>query len=228
MAHVGSNGRELESDLLLHPELLSRDFLLLSLGKKNIEVKVSLNDKERLTEIFVQHAMPLPQRQLPKSRWGKIMEGKRDQKKLTEPKKISVSAESARKRPLIVFDGHSTSTTIKVKRTENGETAQRLHPSQTDSISPSSRRLGATPDSPPPHVCSPKINSEANFTTISNHSHSENLASPGKTHGVKTEQPATGIAVKIKRVAPKDEAEVTNDLKPSEAKKKAIPRVTWP
>lgn len=113
MAVVGGRSG-VEGDFLLHPELLSRDFLLLSLGQKNIVVNDAVNDKEKLTEIFVQHAMPLPQRQLPKSRWGKLMESKRGVKKLEEPHKKSV--ENIRKRPLIVFDGTSTSTSIKVKK----------------------------------------------------------------------------------------------------------------
>uniref|UniRef100_A0A8C5MWF4 Ashwin n=1 Tax=Leptobrachium leishanense TaxID=445787 RepID=A0A8C5MWF4_9ANUR len=227
MAHVGSSigGRDVECDGLLHPELLSRDFLLLSLGKKNIEVKEVSNDKERLTEIFVQHAMPLPQRQLPKSRWGKIMEDKREQKKVTEPQRKSVNVESGRKRPLIVFDGHSTSTTIKVKRKENGETAQQLHPTQTERTSTSSQKPGASPASPQHYVCSSKINREAKFSSDNNHDHPESTAPPGNaTHCIKTEQPA----VKIKRAAPKDEADMMGDLKPTEAKKKVIPRVTWP
>ncbi|XP_063300707.1 ashwin [Pelobates fuscus] len=217
--------RELGSDVLLHPELLSRDFLLLSLGQKNIEVKEALNDKERLTEIFVQHAMPLPQRALPKSRWGKLMESKREQNKVTEPQTKSVSCEGVRKRPLIVFDGSSTSTSIKVKKTENGETAQRLQPSSMESTNTGSRNIGS-PTSPPPHVCYSNLNRPAKFNTVSNNGHPENTVQSDKTLG--SQQSTTGTAVKIKRVAPKDEPEVTNDLKPTEAKKKVIQHVTWP
>ncbi|CAI9540226.1 unnamed protein product [Staurois parvus] len=117
MAQVGGRSVAMgqDCDLFLHPELLSKDFLLLSLGQKNIVVEDSERDKEKLTEIFVQHAMPLPQRALPKSRWGKMMESKRGEEKHTEPQK-SCNAESGRKRPLIVFDGSSTNTSIKVEK----------------------------------------------------------------------------------------------------------------
>lgn len=40
-------------------------------------------DKDGLTDLYIQHAIPLPQRDLPKSRWGKMMEKKRKQ---NEPK----------------------------------------------------------------------------------------------------------------------------------------------
>ncbi|XP_060129387.1 ashwin isoform X1 [Zootoca vivipara] len=76
----GSGGARADSGLLLHPELLSQEFLLLTLEQKNIpvedEVKIS---KDGLTDLYVQHVIPLPQRELPKTRWGKLMEKKRGQ-----------------------------------------------------------------------------------------------------------------------------------------------------
>lgn len=52
--------------------------------QKNILVKNDVKmDKDGLTDLYIQHAIPLPQRDLPKSRWGKMMENKRKQ---NEPK----------------------------------------------------------------------------------------------------------------------------------------------
>ncbi|XP_040280947.1 ashwin [Bufo bufo] len=211
-----------EADFLLHPELLSRDFLLLSLEQKNIAVKDALNDKEKLTEIFVQHAMPLPQRPLPKSRWGQLMENKKGVKKLEEPHKKS--AENIRKRPLIVFDGTSTSTSIKVKKTENGDTALRLHqPGPEKSSTP----VGAVPTSPVPHSNSSTTSKETKVPT-GNHEHSP--TGPGSNTvavKVKALSPVSGSVVKLKRAAPKEDSEAMTDGKPTEAKKK-IQHVTWP
>ncbi|KAM4797135.1 ashwin [Rhinophrynus dorsalis] len=227
MAHVGGSmglsGQD--SELLLHPELLSRDFLLLSLEQKNIVVDEALHNKEKLTEIFVQHAMPLPQRAIPKTRWGRMVESKRGVKKTTELQQKSAGTESLRKRPLIVFDGSSTSTSIKVKKTENGQTAQRLHPSSTD-------RTNSTFNSnPAPRISSSTVIREAKLTTVSSHGH--NASSPGTDkatppNSTKSYQPMISSAVKLKRAAPKEESEVAvNDIKPTEAKKK-IQHVTWP
>ncbi|XP_063809486.1 ashwin [Pseudophryne corroboree] len=210
---------------LLHPELLSRDFLLLSLGQKNIAVEDALNDKEKLTEIFVLHAMPLPQRPLPKSRWGKMMESKRGEKKHMEPQ---TNVESGRKRPLIVFDGSSTSTSIKVKKTENGETALRIHPPCPEKNNSARVESGAAPTSPVSHLSSPTANRQTKVVTIGNHGHM--TSRPGSNVAalnLKAQSPISGVAVKIKRAAPKEDSDVTNDLKPSEAKKK-IQHVTWP
>ncbi|XP_018418770.1 PREDICTED: ashwin [Nanorana parkeri] len=225
MAQVGGRPVAMgqDCDLFLHPELLSRDFLLLSLGQKNIVVEDSVNDKEKLTEIFVQHAMPLPQRVLPKSRWGKMMEGKREVKKHTQPQQSCI-AESGRKRPLIVFDGSSTNTSIKVKRKENGETAQRLHPLHTEKANNTIRT--GQPTSPVSNPCSPPakvVNSDNNGQQDSGPGSN---ASTGKVK-TQTSPSASASAVKIKRAAPKEDSDVTSDVKPSEAKKR-IMHVTWP
>ncbi|XP_056412098.1 ashwin isoform X2 [Hyla sarda] len=187
---------------------------------KNIVVNDAVNDKEKLTEIFVQHAMPLPQRQLPKSRWGKLMENKKGVKKLEEPHKRS--AENVRKRPLIVFDGASTSTSIKVKKTENGDAAQRLHLSCMEKGS-TPVRSGAVPTSPVSNHNSSTASKETKVQT-GNQEHSTS-GSSAATVKVKTQPPVS--VVKIKRAAPKEDSDVTNDGKPSEAKKK-IQHVTWP
>ncbi|KAG8587071.1 hypothetical protein GDO81_005560 [Engystomops pustulosus] len=211
-----------EGDFLLHPELLSRDFLLLSLEQKNIIVKDTVNDKEKLTEIFVQHAMPLPQRTLPKSRWGKMMESRREVKKPEEPH--TKRSENIRKRPLIVFDGTSTSTSIKVKKTENGDEAQRLHQTGTDKSS-TPVRSSDVPTSPVSHHCSSPTSKETKVPT-GNHEHSASRLGTN-TASVKVKTQSAINAVKIKRAAPKEDTDVMNDGKPTEAKKK-IQHVTWP
>ncbi|KAG9463560.1 ashwin [Eleutherodactylus coqui] len=213
-----------DCDFLLHPELLSRDFLLLSLEQKNIVVKDAVNDKEQLTEIFVQHAMPLPQRQLPKSRWGKLMESRRGVRNLGELH--NKCAENIRKRPLIVFDGASTSTSIKVKKTENGDAAQRLHQSCTEKSS-ILVKSGAVPTSPVSHHNSSIACKE---TKLSTGNHEYLTTGPGSytaTVKVNAQSPISGSIIKIKRAAPKEDSDVTNDGKPTEAKKK-IQHVTWP
>ncbi|XP_044522993.1 ashwin isoform X2 [Gracilinanus agilis] len=179
------------SEMLLHPELLSQEFLLLTLEQKNIVVEEEIKiNKDDLTNIYVQHAIPLPQRELPKSRWGKMMEKKRGQNELKNEHKRDMSMESLRKRPLIVFDGNSTSTSIKVRKTENG-TNDRLKP-------PPSNHVLMTSRSTPANVKSPPL-SPVGGTTV----------------------------VKLKRTAPKEEAESVSELKPTEAKRK-IQHVTWP
>uniref|UniRef100_A0A8B9FP08 Ashwin n=1 Tax=Amazona collaria TaxID=241587 RepID=A0A8B9FP08_9PSIT len=103
--------------------------------QKNILVENDVKmDKDGLTDLYIQHAIPLPQRDLPKSRWGKMMEKKRQQNEFKSENKSVTTVEGLRKRPLIVFDGSSTSTSIKVKKTENG-TADRLKPPPQNSIS---------------------------------------------------------------------------------------------
>ncbi|XP_077338806.1 ashwin isoform X1 [Lithobates pipiens] len=187
--------------------------------QKNILVEDSVKDKEKLTEIFVQHAMPLPQRALPKSRWGKMMESKKGEKKHTQPLK-RFSAESGRKRPLIVFDGSSTNTSIKVKKTENGDTAQTLDPLPMEKANSAIRT--EQPTSPVSKLCSPSAKA------VNTGNNGQQARSPGtnaSTGKVKIETPAS--AIKIKRAAPKEDSDVTSDVKPTEAKKK-ITHVTWP
>ncbi|KAE8625520.1 hypothetical protein XENTR_v10006301 [Xenopus tropicalis] len=213
-----------DSALLLHPELLSRDFLLLSLERRNIPVEDAFNDKEKLTKIFVQHAMPLPQRDLPRNRWGRMMESKRGEKKITTVQK-SAGTEGVRKRPPIVFDGCSTSTSIKVKRTENGDALQRLNPSPKESTNSTQN------SSPALQLGFTTPNKEAKGASAANHGQHDSspvtdttLISP---KSAKLQQPIIVSAVKLKRTAPKDESDVANDAKPTEAKKK-IQHVTWP
>ncbi|XP_078204997.1 ashwin isoform X3 [Callithrix jacchus] len=124
-----------DSELLLHPELLSQEFLLLTLEQKNIAVETDARiNKDSLTDIYVQHAIPLPQRDLPKNRWGKMMEKKREHHEIKNETKRNSAVDGLRKRPLIVFDGSSTSTSIKVKKTENGDNDRLKPPPQEKSF----------------------------------------------------------------------------------------------
>ncbi|XP_019482707.1 PREDICTED: ashwin isoform X3 [Hipposideros armiger] len=218
-----------DSELLLHPELLSQEFLLLTLEQalrkrdvlslseisgdsdlpfwiidgsergvrsdlrglcKNIAVENDVRiNKDNLTDLYVQHAIPLPQRELPKNRWGKMMEKKREQHELKSETKRSSTVDGLKKRPLIVFDGSSTSTSIKVKKTENGDNDRLKPPPQNHDLT-----------------------------------HRKNPSGPVKSPPL---SPVGTTPVKLKRVAPKEEAEATNNLKPPEAKRK-IQHVTWP
>uniref|UniRef100_A0A8C5YCL6 Ashwin n=1 Tax=Microcebus murinus TaxID=30608 RepID=A0A8C5YCL6_MICMU len=147
-----------DSELLLHPELLSQEFLLLTLEQKNIAVENDVRiNKDNLTDLYVQHAIPLPQRDL----WSFSRVPLFDFR--------SSTVDGLRKRPLIVFDGSSTSTSIKVKKTENGDNDRLKPPPQNHDLTHRKSPLGSV-KSPP-------------------------LSPVGTT------------PVKLKRVAPKEEAE---------------------
>ena len=62
--------------------------LLLPFAQKNITVENDMRvNKDSLTDLYVQHAIPLPQMDLPKSRWGKMMEKKREQHEIKKETK---------------------------------------------------------------------------------------------------------------------------------------------
>ncbi|XP_040849817.1 ashwin isoform X2 [Ochotona curzoniae] len=178
-----------DSELLLHPELLSQEFLLLTLEQKNISVENDARiNKDDLTDLYVQHAIPLPRRELPKNRWGRMMEKKREQHENKAEARRDNTVDGLRKRPLIVFDGSSTSTSIKVRKTENGDNERLKPPPQNHDL---------THSKSPSCVKSPPLS------------------------------PVGTTPVKLKRAAPKEDAEAMNSLKPPEAKRK-IQHVTWP
>ncbi|XP_072807327.1 ashwin isoform X2 [Vicugna pacos] len=115
-----------DSELLLHPELLSQEFLLLTLEQKNIAVENDVRvNKDSLTDLYVQHAIPLPRRDLPKNRWGKMMEKKREQHEIKNETKSfrSGTVDGLRKRALVVLEGSSTSASIKEKSSGAREVA---------------------------------------------------------------------------------------------------------
>ncbi|XP_070693807.1 ashwin isoform X2 [Pempheris klunzingeri] len=78
------------SDLLLHPELLSQDFMLLILSEKNVSTR-ECEGRDQITELYLRHVIPLPQRTLPNSRWGKRMEKTRGRQTPAGPRPDSSS-----------------------------------------------------------------------------------------------------------------------------------------
>ncbi|XP_030166169.1 ashwin isoform X1 [Prionailurus viverrinus] len=238
-----------DSELLLHPELLSQEFLLLTLEQKNIAVENDVRiNKDNLTDLYVQHAIPLPQRDLPKNRWGKMMEKKREQHETKNETKrlprgclmplvpgphleMSGTVDGLRKRPLIVFDGSSTRTSIKVKKTENGDNDRLKPPPQASFTSNAFRKLPNSSSSVSPLILSSNlpVNNKTehnNNDTKQNHdlTHRKSPLGPAKSPPL---SPVGTTPVKLKRAAPKEEAEAVNNLKPPEAKRK-IQHVTWP
>ncbi|XP_047902397.2 ashwin [Anser cygnoides] len=220
-----------DSELLLHPELLSEEFLLLTLEQKNILVKNDVKmDKDGLTDLYIQHAIPLPQRDLPKSRWGKMMEKKRQQNELKSENKSVTAVEGLRKRPLIVFDGSSTSTSIKVKKTENGAT-DRLKPPPAGSTTNTVRRLSASSNASS-YISASSLSEDAKLEVRNSEAKQNNISKTNSSLLASLKAyPLTPVAgttvVKLKRSVPKEDSELPNDLKPTEAKKK-IQHVTWP
>ncbi|XP_041806084.1 ashwin isoform X2 [Chelmon rostratus] len=76
---TGRDGKAVVSsdvDLLLHPELLSQEFMQLILNEKHVST-TDCESRDRLTELYLRHVIPLPQRTLPNSRWGRRMEKSR-------------------------------------------------------------------------------------------------------------------------------------------------------
>ncbi|KAM4609116.1 ashwin [Polymixia lowei] len=149
---ASSTGREgkdksaSNADLLLHPELLSHDFMQLLLHEKNISAG-ECESRDRLTEVYLRHVIPLPQRTLPNTRWGKRMQRSRG----GQVTNSSVNDHN-RKRPQIVFDGSSSySGPLKVKKPETTTTpaglTDRLKPPPTTNLSNPVRKLSGTTDS---------------------------------------------------------------------------------
>ncbi|KAM4804583.1 ashwin [Urocitellus parryii] len=210
-----------DSELLLHPELLSQEFLLLTLEQKNITVENDIRvNKDNLTDLYVQHAIPLPQRELPKNRWGKMMEKKREQHEIKNEPKRSSTVDGLRKRPLIVFDGSSTSTSIKVRKTENGDNDRNAF-----------RKLSNSSSSVSPLILSSNLptndKSEHNNNDTKQNHDLMHRKSPSGTMKSPPLSPVGTTPVKLKRAAPKEETEAANNLKPPETKRK-IQHVTWP
>lgn len=217
-----------DSELLLHPELLSQEFLLLTLEQKNIAVENDVRiSKDELTDLYVQHAIPLPQRDLPKNRWGRMMEKKREQHETKIETKRTGAVDGLRKRPLIVFDGSSTSTSIKVKKTENGDNDRLKPPPQAGCVGNAFQKFA---DSSSSLILSSNLpvnnKMEHDHESKQNHdlTHRKSPSGPVKSPPL---SPVGTTPVRLKRVAPKEEAEVANNMKPPEAKRK-IQHVTWP
>ncbi|NWY52416.1 ASHWN protein, partial [Chionis minor] len=214
---VGGDGGKEEresgrSELLLHPELLSEEFLRLTLEQKNILVENDVKmDKDGLTDLYIQHAIPLPQRDLPKSRWGKMMEKKRQQTESKSENKSVTMVEGLRKRPLIVFDGNSTSTSIKVKKTENGA-ADRLKPPPAGSTTNTVRRL-SIPSNASTYISASSLSEDAKLGMRNNEAKHNNISktNSGVLSSLKVYplSPVAGTTVvKLKRAVPKEESDL--------------------
>ncbi|KGL80744.1 Ashwin, partial [Tinamus guttatus] len=199
--------------------------------QKNIPVENDVKrDKDGLTDLYVQHAIPLPQRDLPKNRWGKMMEKKRQQNELKSENKSVTAVEGLRKRPLIVFDGSSTSTSIKVKKTENGA-ADRLKPPPAGSTTNTVRRL-SVPSNASTYISASSLSEDAKMESGNNEAKQNNISKTNSNVLASLKvYPLSAVAgttvVKLKRAIPKEDSDLGNDLKPTEAKKK-IQHVTWP
>ncbi|XP_069924805.1 ashwin isoform X2 [Oryctolagus cuniculus] len=194
-----------------------------------VESDVRVN-KDSLTDLYVQHAIPLPRRDLPKNRWGKVMEKKREQHELKNETKRNNTVDGLRKRPLIVFDGSSTSTSIKVKKTENGDNDQLKSPPQASFTSNAFRKLSNSSNVAPLILSSnlPMNNKTEHNNNDTKQNHDlTHRKSPSCTVKSPPLSPVGTTPVKLKRAAPKEEAEPVNNLKPPEAKRK-IQHVTWP
>ncbi|KAM3607932.1 uncharacterized protein V6R79_016523 [Siganus canaliculatus] len=150
MAASGSN-----VDLLLHPELLSQEFMQLILREKKVSTS-GHESRDGLTDLYLRHVIPLPQRTLPNSRWGKRMEKSRGRQSPAGQSADSSSNDHNRKRPLIVFDGSSSNCgPLKVRKpdvsTMSTGISDRLKPPPAANLSNPIRRLsGNTPSSSSP------------------------------------------------------------------------------
>uniref|UniRef100_A0A3B5MY98 Ashwin n=1 Tax=Xiphophorus couchianus TaxID=32473 RepID=A0A3B5MY98_9TELE len=134
-----------DADLLLHPELLSQDFMRLILKEVN---------RDRLTELYLRHVIPLPQRTLPNNRWGRRMQKSRGRQTAAghRSERSSSCNDQHRKRPLIVFDGKSSqSGPLKVKKPEGTKVSagvtDRLKPPPAANLSNPIRKLSGTSSS---------------------------------------------------------------------------------
>jgi ashwin len=125
----------------------------------------------------------------------------------------SSAVDGLRKRPLIVFDGSSTSTSIKVKRTENGAD-DRLKP--LAQIGSTSDAFWKSPNS------SSRISPLVLFSNLPvNHKMEHNNNDTQQNHDLMNRKSPSGpvkspplspvgtTPVKLKRAAPKEEAEAT-------------------
>ncbi|XP_077071314.1 ashwin [Siphateles boraxobius] len=202
-------------DLLLHPELLSQEFIQLMLHERKIAVG-DHGDRDRLTGLYLRHVLPLPQRDLPSSRWGRRMERSRAH---------SSSTDSGRKRPLIVFDGSSTNTgVVKLKKADTSAA-----PVTTDRIKPPVSSISLT---------NPirKLTGTSTNCSSSNSSNRTPVSSPGASPKSPVNHSNTAnlslhsnnTTSKLKRSSPSDgEHDTAKDIKSPDAKKK-IQHVTWP
>uniref|UniRef100_A0A3Q3XCR6 Ashwin n=1 Tax=Mola mola TaxID=94237 RepID=A0A3Q3XCR6_MOLML len=157
-------------DLLLHPELLSQEFMQLILREKNVTT-TECENRDRLTELYLQHVIPLPQRTLPNSRWGRRMATSRGRETAAGHRS---SNDHNRKRPLIAFDGSSShSGPLKVKKPEGTAMptgiTDRLKPPPAANLSNPIRRLSghtSSSSSSSQHSTNTNLKREANSSDV--------------------------------------------------------------
>ncbi|XP_026000952.1 ashwin [Astatotilapia calliptera] len=151
---TGQNGKAAgtsDADLLLHPELLSQDFMRLVLNEKNVSTR-DCGSRDQLTELYLRHIIPLPQRTLPNTRWGRRMEKSRGKQTPVAHRSDNSSSDHSRKRPLIVYDGSSShSGPLKVKKPEGSIVSigsnDRLKPPPAANLSNPIRKLSGNTSS---------------------------------------------------------------------------------
>ncbi|XP_028993267.1 ashwin isoform X2 [Betta splendens] len=142
---AGKSGSTSDVDVLLHPELLSQPFMELLLNEKNVSTR-NCASRDRLTELYLRHVIPLPQRTLPDSRWGRRV------RKTRREETPARHSNDHRKRP-IVFDGSSShSGPLKVKKPEGATVSatgvtDRLKPPPAANLSNPVRRLSSSTSS---------------------------------------------------------------------------------
>ncbi|XP_030642798.1 ashwin isoform X2 [Chanos chanos] len=211
-----------KTDLLLHPELLSRDFIQLVLHERKITSDDS-EDRDRLTELYLDHVMPLPQRELPNSRWGRRMEKTKARQSPSHSQgSHSTGGDSSRKRPLIVFDGSSTKTGgIKLKKSDTSTppaVTDRLKPPPTLNLLNPIRKLSGS-----------STNCSSSSTPVkAQEGDLRTSAGNGRLNAPTSPSSGSSNANTLKRLAPSErETDCTKELKSPDVKKK-INHVTWP
>lgn len=119
------------------------------------------------------------------------------------------AVESLRKRPLIVFDGSSTSTCIKVRKTDNGA-IDRLSLLTTATTSNTCKKLSVPSDSSTcmsASTLSQDIKVESSISEAKQNNILINMTSGQKSSPLVS---VTGTTVvKLKRAAPKEESDAT-------------------
>ncbi|CAL9690034.1 unnamed protein product [Knipowitschia caucasica] len=164
----GTSNSSSDVDNLLHPELLSEGFLKLILKEREVKIPACLS-RDELTELYLRHVMPLPQRPLPSTRWGRSVSRDRDSH---PPPSSARNSDSNRKRPLITFDGSSSNSgPLKVRRPEGGSVPS----GSTDRLKPPPGASMASPIRKITTVKQPASTEKATFTQEAHHS---NLDSP--------------------------------------------------
>ncbi|TDH06760.1 hypothetical protein EPR50_G00116600 [Perca flavescens] len=159
---TGQDGKTVctsDVDLLLHPELLSQEFMQLILSGKHVSTR-DCESRDQLTELYLRHVIPRPQRALPDSRWGKRMEKTRARQTAAGH---SSTNDHNRKRPLIVFDGSAShSGPLKVKKPEGTTVSagitDRLKPPPAASLFNPIRRLSGNTSSSSIHCSTDTAN----------------------------------------------------------------------